>query len=42
MIADEQERLLRRTTQVEAPLYLACTLQAYLDYGADPKKVWKK
>ncbi|MCR5326606.1 MAG: glycogen debranching enzyme N-terminal domain-containing protein [Bacteroidales bacterium] len=42
LVAEEQERLLRRTTQVEAPLYLACTLQAYLDYGADPKKVWKK
>jgi predicted glycogen debranching enzyme len=42
LVAEEQERMLRRTTQVEAPLYLACTLQAYLDYGADPKKVWKK
>lgn len=42
LIAEEQERLLRRTTQVEAPLYLACALQAYIDYGADPKKVWKK
>ena len=42
LVAEEQERLFRRTTQVEAPLYLACTLQAYLDYGADPKKVWKK
>ncbi|MBO4671397.1 MAG: glycogen debranching enzyme N-terminal domain-containing protein [Bacteroidales bacterium] len=42
LVAEEQERLFRRTTQVEAPLYLACTLQAYIDYGADPKKVWKK
>ena len=42
LIAVEQERLLRRTTQVEAPLYMASTLQAYIDYGADPKKVWKK
>ncbi len=42
LIAEEQERLMRRTTQVEAPLYMASTLQAYIDYGADPKKVWKK
>ena len=42
LIADEQERLFRRTTQVEAPLYLASNLQAYIDYGADPKYVWKK
>ena len=42
LIADEQERLLRRTTQVEAPLYLAVVLQAYIDYGADEAKVWKK
>ena len=42
LVADEQERLFRRTTQVEAPLYLASTLQAYIDYGADPRKVWRK
>jgi len=42
LVADEQERLYRRTTQVEAPLYLAHTLQEYIAYGADEKKVWKK
>ena len=42
LIADNQERLFRRTTQVEAPLYLACVLQAYIRFGADPAKVWKK
>ena len=42
LIADEQERLLRRTTQVESPLYLASDLQAYIAFGADPAKVWKK
>ena len=42
LIADEQERLFRRTTQVEAPLYLATVLQAYIAFGADPAKVWKK
>ena len=42
LIADEQERLFRRTTQVEAPLYLASVLQSYIDSGADEKAVWKK
>ncbi len=42
LIADEQVRLTRRTTQVEAPLYLACVLQSYIGSGADPDKVWKK
>ena len=42
LIADEQERLFRRTTQVEAPLYLAVTLQKYIEYGASGKDVWKK
>ena len=42
LIADEQERLFHRTTQVEAPLYLASVLQAYIEYGADEKAVWKK
>ena len=42
LIADEQERLFRRTTQVEAPLYLASVLQEYIAFGADEKKVWKK
>lgn len=42
LIAAEQERLTRRTTQVEAPLYMAVTLQQYIDYGANPAKVWKK
>ena len=42
LIADEKERLFHRTTQVEAPLYLACVLQQYIDFGADPRKVWRK
>lgn len=42
LIADEQERLFRRTTQVEAPLYMASVLQEYIDSGADEKRVWKK
>ena len=42
LIADEQERLLHRTTQVEAPLALAQALIQYIDHGADEKAVWKK
>ena len=42
LIADEQERLFHRTTQVEAPLYMAGILQEYIDYGADEKRVWEK
>ena len=42
VIADDQERLFRRTTQIEAPLMMAGVLQSYIDYGADEKQVWKK
>lgn len=42
LIADEQERLFSRTTQVEAPLMLPEVLQQYIDFGAAPAKVWKK
>jgi predicted glycogen debranching enzyme len=42
LIAAEQGRLTMRTTQVEAPLYMAVTLQQYIDWGADPAKVWAK
>jgi predicted glycogen debranching enzyme len=42
LIADEQERLFRRTTQVEAPLLLASVLQQYIAFGASPSHVWKK
>jgi len=42
LIADQQERLFRRTTQVEAPLYMASVLQKYIESGADEKKVWQK
>ncbi len=37
LIADNQERLFHRTTQVEAPLRLADTLGRYIGFGADPK-----
>ena len=42
LIAANQERLLRRTTQVEAPLYLAVTLQQYIAWGAKANDVWAK
>ena len=42
IVADEQERLFRRTTQVEAPLLFVPALQAYINYGASEKSVWKK
>lgn len=42
LIAAEEERLYHRTTQVEAPLSLATVLQEYIDFGADPEKVWTK
>ena len=42
LIEDNQERLSRRTTQVEAPLFMAVTLQQYIAWGAKPKAVWEK
>lgn len=42
LISDNQERLFHRTTQVEAPLRLAWVLDRYIEFGADPKAVWKK
>jgi len=42
LIEANQERLSRRTTQVEAPLFLAVTLQQYIAFGASDKKVWAK
>ncbi len=42
LIEDEQQRLFYRTTQVESPLYLAVSLQKYIEYGASAQKVWSK
>lgn len=42
LISDEQERLFRKTTQVEAPLRLADVLQQYIDFAGDEKRVWNK
>ena len=42
LIEDEPERLTKRTTQVEAPLFLAVTLQQYAAFTGDVKHVWAK
>ena len=42
LISAEQERLYRRTTQVEAPLRLADVLEQYIDFAGDEQAVWKK
>ncbi len=42
LIRDNEERLSRRTTQVESPLAIASLLQEYIAFGADEKAVWKK
>ena len=42
LIAYNQERFFRRTTQVESPLFLAVTLQQYIAWGASDKAVWAK
>ena len=42
LIADDEGRLFHRTTQVEAPLYLAVTLQQYAAFTGNVKHVWQK
>jgi predicted glycogen debranching enzyme len=42
LISDEQERLYRRTTQVEAPLRLTETLQQYIRFSGKERQIWKK
>lgn len=42
LIAEEQERLFRRTTQVESPLRLTDTIQQYIHFSGEEKKIWKK
>lgn len=42
LIKVEEDRLFRKTTQIEAPLLIADVLQQYIEWGAAPKKVWKK
>jgi len=42
LIHDEQERLFRRTTQVEAPLFMTVALQQYIAFTGEQKHVWQK
>ena len=42
LIHDEQERLFRRTTQVEAPLFMTVALQQYIAYTGAEKHAWEK
>ena len=42
LIAEEQDRLLRRTTQVEAPLRLTDTIQQYIHFTGEEKRIWTK
>lgn len=42
LIEAEEDRLFRRTTQIEAPLMVTDVLQQYITFGADEKAVWKK
>ncbi len=42
LIADEQERLFHRTTQVEAPLFMTVSLQQYIAYTGNEKHAWTK
>lgn len=42
LIADEQERLFHRTTQVESPLQLTDTIQQYVHFSGKEKHIWNK
>ena len=42
LIADEQERFFRRTTQCEAPLRLTDTIQQYIRFSGKERQIWKK
>lgn len=42
LIECNQERLFHRTTQIEAPLMLTDTIQQYIAFGTDSRKVWGK
>ena len=42
LVSEEQDRLLRRTTQVEAPLRLTDTIQQYIHYTGEEKRIWTK
>lgn len=42
LISEEQDRLLHRTTQVEAPLRLTDTIQQYIHHTGEEERIWGK
>ena len=42
LIANEQNRLTKRTTQIEAPLRLTDTIQQYIEFTGEEKRIWEK
>ncbi|MCF0176617.1 MAG: glycogen debranching enzyme N-terminal domain-containing protein [Bacteroidales bacterium] len=42
LIADNQERLFHKTTQIEAPLLITDVLQQYIRFTGAEKKIWTK
>ncbi len=42
LISDEQSRLTKKTTQVEAPLLLTDAIQKYIAFTGEEKRVWTK
>ena len=42
LIREEQDRLLHRTTQCEAPLRLTETIQQYIRFSGKERQIWKK
>lgn len=42
LISNEQVRLTRKTTQVEAPLRMTDTLQQYIEFTGEEERIWKK
>lgn len=42
LISNEQERLTRRTTQVESPLRITDIIQQYIEFTGEEKRIWEK
>ena len=42
LISREQNRLTKRTTQIEAPLRLTDTIQQYIEFTGEEKRIWEK
>ena len=42
LISAEQDRLTKKTTQIEAPLRLIDTIQQYIDFTGEEKRIWDK